>query len=488
MGQRGSFGRVMALAMLLALAPLYLLPVARVSAQSAGFGAGLTGETSYVSPQFGYSVSWESPWSADPRLTTSVVGRFDTLRLDARAAALQIFGAPAEGTTPAEALDVAIELQRATDPAATIVTQNADETQASALVEFSRTGTGEAPVAMRAAYETRALPGSGADGGDALVLVSLTAPVAIWDRASEIAGLVSLDDQPVLTGGQAADTSGSPTPLPPPPPPGTTPPALAMTPMASPTADGRDQPLPTGPTPTAVTVTAEAAGASPTATRRDLLIGGVTGAPLGEGVVGDVYTSPSFGYSVAWDGAVWSVEDELSEGGQDLLRIGTPLSTLYFEAYEGFAGDPAACLEEAAAELSAEKGVSDFTVATDRNGDPLTGADATSAYAVYTLTFTSDTGEALAFADYIECRTLVPGEAVLEITLIVGLDLYNEQVELMQDVLDTLQLLSTDQPSGDAATSAAPTAATGDRDAPLPPLATESASVAGSDDPSGVEG
>ena len=499
MGQLGSLRCIVALITLLALGPVSLFPVATVFAQNAGPGAGLMEESSYVSPQFGYSVTWESPWTADPRLTTSVADRYDTLRLDARAAALQLFGAPAAGATPAEAIDVAIDLQREDDPATTIVTQSADETVARALVEFSRARAGGEPVALRASYEARVLPGSGAGetGGDALVLVSLTAPVAIWDRAIEIAGLVSVNDQPVLSNGQAAGTGASPTPLAPPPPPGTTPPAFELTPVASPTAseaattpNDRDQLLPTAPTTTLATATAEPAGAPATATRRDLQIGGERDTPLGEGVVGDTYTSPSFGYSVAWDGAIWSVEDEQSERGQDLLRIGTPLSTLYFEAYDGFAGDPAACLEAAAAELSAETGVSDFAVATDRNGDPLTGADATSAYAVYTLTFTPDTGEALAFADYIECRELVPGEAVLEITLIVGLDVYNEQVALMQDVLDTLQPLPTGQPSGAAATSAAPTALAGERDAQLPPQATDPtpATDAGAEAESGVDG
>ena len=88
MGQLGSLRCIIALITLLALGPVSLFPVATVFAQNAGPGAGLMEESSYVSPQFGYSVTWESPWTADPRLTTSVADRYDTLRLDARAAAM----------------------------------------------------------------------------------------------------------------------------------------------------------------------------------------------------------------------------------------------------------------------------------------------------------------------------------------------------------------------------------------------------------------
>src|SRR5918996_987879 len=46
------------------------------------------------------------------------------------------------------------------------------------------------------------------------------------------------------------------------------------------------------------------------------------------------WQGPNFGVRIHWDPAVWSVEGESIEEGYDGLQIGTPISTVFLEAYD----------------------------------------------------------------------------------------------------------------------------------------------------------
>ena len=64
------------------------------------------------------------------------------------------------------------------------------------------------------------------------------------------------------------------------------------------------------------------------------------------GVSGSSWQGPNFGVRIRWDPAVWSVEGEFIDVEYDGLQIGTPISTIYLETYNGFSGDAAACFAE----------------------------------------------------------------------------------------------------------------------------------------------
>lgn len=167
-----------------------------------------------------------------------------------------------------------------------------------------------------------------------------------------------------------------------------------------------------------------------------------------EGVEGNTYTSPTYGWSISWNDD-WEVVDEISEDGYDELIIDDSLSWVYFESYEDFGGDATACVEEEQADLEAQEGVSDIEVGTSARGDDLAGGDEEAAYTVYTFTFTSEDGVETPLVEYSDCRTLVPGEAVLEISQITSHDAYNDAAPIVQDLLAGLAMpgeVPVDQP------------------------------------------
>ena len=63
---------------------------------------------------------------------------------------------------------------------------------------------------------------------------------------------------------------------------------------------------------------------------------------------------------------VWSVEGEFIDEGYDGLQIGTPISTVYLEAYDGFDGDASECFAAAEQEIGEREGVSEVAPLSDR--------------------------------------------------------------------------------------------------------------------------
>ncbi len=158
------------------------------------------------------------------------------------------------------------------------------------------------------------------------------------------------------------------------------------------------------------------------------------------GVDGNSYTSPNFGYTVSWDPDIWEVEDESSEDGHDQLRLGDPINTVYLSGVEGFGGDPAACLEGTSDALDDGEGVSNYRPAEDRNGNSIGAESQDRAFAQYELTLTNDDGDRVRITNYVECRVLVPDEAVLAIVYIVATDEFEAQFPLVEDLLDAIEI------------------------------------------------
>jgi len=158
------------------------------------------------------------------------------------------------------------------------------------------------------------------------------------------------------------------------------------------------------------------------------------------GVDGDTYVGPNWGYGIAWDDEIWTVEDEDAPEDYDFLQLGTPRGTLYLEAFPDFGGDAEVCLATALDGIEDTEGVSDLTLAENGDGDPIRDASEDTAYAVYTFSFQGRDGGTIEFGNLIECRTLVPGEVVLEISYLTQVDIFNDEIEDVQDVLETIEL------------------------------------------------
>jgi hypothetical protein len=174
------------------------------------------------------------------------------------------------------------------------------------------------------------------------------------------------------------------------------------------------------------------------------------------GVSGSSWQGPNFGVRIHWDPEVWSVEGESIEEGYDGLQIGTPISTVFLETYEGFAGDAEACLAAAEQEISEREGVSEVIPLTDR---PLpVAADVRGEAGLFGLTASLPDGTNYRGVEYVECRTVRPGEAVLEITWQAVTQAFNEDFANVEELLAAIELPDASPAATPVAPQATPVA------------------------------
>ncbi len=171
------------------------------------------------------------------------------------------------------------------------------------------------------------------------------------------------------------------------------------------------------------------------------------------GVSGSSWLGPNWGVGVSWDPSIWTVEGEFIEAGYDGLQIGTPISTVYLEAYNRFSGDADACFADAERELGEREGVSEVV--------PLTGRpfpvpeDVRGVAELFGITATLADGTVYRGVEYVECRTVAPGEAVLEITWQTITGGFNEDLANIEGLLAAIVMPDA---AGVAATPSAPSA------------------------------
>jgi hypothetical protein len=161
-------------------------------------------------------------------------------------------------------------------------------------------------------------------------------------------------------------------------------------------------------------------------------------------IVGDTWTSPTYGFSVSWAGTEWQPDpaSTLTAVGSerlDRLHLINGTSSLYFEGATRYHGDLSACVGEEANRLSQESGVSDIRPYRDENGAPLVANGPNGAAAAFTLKLTSGSQE-IDLVDYVECRSLIPDKAVLIITLVTEPGDFKTQMATAQQVIDTIAL------------------------------------------------
>ncbi|MGI8643362.1 MAG: hypothetical protein ACR2LS_04525 [Thermomicrobiales bacterium] len=157
-----------------------------------------------------------------------------------------------------------------------------------------------------------------------------------------------------------------------------------------------------------------------------------------EGVEGNVYTSPAYGYSVEWDEDVWTPNVTFArDPDRDTLVLDLVDLTgyVYFEAYDDYDGDPVDCLDGSSSELLDDPDVDDIEPYEDEDGDIVEGEEDGEAFVAYTFDFDGD-----AAAGYFACRTLVEDEAVLAISLVTLEDDFEDARAELDDLLDSLDL------------------------------------------------
>jgi hypothetical protein len=161
-------------------------------------------------------------------------------------------------------------------------------------------------------------------------------------------------------------------------------------------------------------------------------------------IEGESWTSPTYGFSVSWAGTEWQPDPEgtLAAVGPerlDRLHLLNGVSSLYFEGATRYQGNLPACVAQEANLLAQETGVSEIRPYRDDEGVQLVADGPNSSAAAFTLTLSIGDQE-VELVDYVECRTLIPGEAVLIITLVTEPTGFQQELAAAQTVIDTIEL------------------------------------------------
>ncbi|MEJ7838311.1 MAG: hypothetical protein WKF81_05800 [Thermomicrobiales bacterium] len=170
--------------------------------------------------------------------------------------------------------------------------------------------------------------------------------------------------------------------------------------------------------------------------------------PLGEGVEGDTYTSPNFGYSFQWDEDAWQVAEdgEISESGYDLLTLTGEFGGVSIYAFEDYNGDPETCLEGETDYNESDPSIEEWEVAENSDGEPIAGATDDTAYALFIASLTDPENEnapARSLAIYLECRS-IGGDVILGISAYSLSSVYNDHIDAVVELTDTITLLGDD--------------------------------------------
>ncbi len=169
-------------------------------------------------------------------------------------------------------------------------------------------------------------------------------------------------------------------------------------------------------------------------------------APGQSGVSGASWEGPYAGVSFSWDPEIWTVEQELIKPGYDGLQIGTPDSTIFVEAYEGFAGDADACLAASEEEIRNREGVSEV-VRLEGRPLPATG-ELQGPSRLFGVVAAMTDGGPYRGIEYIECRSLISGTSVLELTWQTSAAAFNQELPLAEALLAAVEMPGMDNAPG----------------------------------------
>ncbi|HEV2528651.1 MAG TPA: hypothetical protein VGT61_09400 [Thermomicrobiales bacterium] len=132
---------------------------------------------------------------------------------------------------------------------------------------------------------------------------------------------------------------------------------------------------------------------------------------------GSTYVDPTYGYTLSWDDAIWSVIDDA--GGD--IALESDLVQVFFQSGQFYDGDAVACRDDLVARLPDDASVESVEAFADGEGLESDAADRAWSTLAVELSEAS-VNDATSIIERIECRTLVVEEAVLAITWIAPLD------------------------------------------------------------------
>jgi hypothetical protein len=150
-----------------------------------------------------------------------------------------------------------------------------------------------------------------------------------------------------------------------------------------------------------------------------------------------VYISPTWGFSVRWYDDEWSVDQETTAYSVDTLWLTDTMGNAAgFEGRSGYGGDARACLDDRISAVQESMDAGDAVVATDEFDRPFKIFHPWRSWIVLLVPVQADGQEsAVDHLVYLDCRTLVPGEAVFVRSLIAPAETFSADMPQL-DVLN----------------------------------------------------
>ncbi|HEU5433431.1 MAG TPA: hypothetical protein VFU81_17330 [Thermomicrobiales bacterium] len=136
------------------------------------------------------------------------------------------------------------------------------------------------------------------------------------------------------------------------------------------------------------------------------------------------YTSPTWGYTVRWRNAEWTLDRQDSASGDDVLQLANDKAFVRYEGTAQFGDDPAACRKQLLATLTGIDGVSDLEIVPSSDGNLIWFQDDARADGLYIFRFDQN-GSGGDWLAWLDCQSLVPGKSVLAISQIGPVDSFD---------------------------------------------------------------
>lgn len=162
------------------------------------------------------------------------------------------------------------------------------------------------------------------------------------------------------------------------------------------------------------------------------------------GIDGNTYTGQYFDWSVEWDEDVWAEAHAVDKDDADMLMLtlltagGDILGAATLFATPSFSGDVGACTDDYDdVWLETRDSVSDVAETTEVD---LPRAPRGQANAAYSYTMDFEDGSSLDLIDYVQCRTLIDGDAVLAAWVTARPGGYDRAVPEFQDLLEAVEV------------------------------------------------
>jgi endonuclease YncB( thermonuclease family) len=161
---------------------------------------------------------------------------------------------------------------------------------------------------------------------------------------------------------------------------------------------------------------------------------------------GNHYLSETYGFRVNWDDRLWFVVQQDVDQGWDEIDLSDGITYVFFAGGSGYGGEVQPCLDDTVQTLRRSHAIGNLSPLTGNDGRLVRGGTSDRAFAAYRYTYSFADGSTLDFVRYAECRTLVTGDSVVTIDVVMPAQAYDEEFPLAQDLIAGLSLPSPGEP------------------------------------------